>query len=106
MAKSASSTAAKPDKKTRKAARKAYGKGEKSFTAGKYEDALAGFKEADSLIPSLIAGKFDVMISSISITVQRNLTINFTQPYAFSGMSLLTNKKLTNGFALEDFDSA
>jgi polar amino acid transport system substrate-binding protein len=61
---------------------------------------------ADSLIPSLIAGKFDVMISSISITVQRNLTINFTQPYAFSGMSLLTNKKLTDGFVLEDFNSS
>jgi polar amino acid transport system substrate-binding protein len=59
---------------------------------------------ADSLIPSLIAGKFDVMISSISITVQRNLTINFTQPYAYSGMSLLSNKELTNGFALEEFN--
>jgi polar amino acid transport system substrate-binding protein len=61
---------------------------------------------ADSLIPSLIAGKFDVMISSISITVQRNLTINFTQPYAFSGMSLLANKKLSAGFSLEDFNSS
>ena len=59
----------------------------------------------DALIPSLIAGKFDVMISSISITVQRNLTIYFTQPYAFSGMSLLTNKKQTEGYSLEDFNS-
>jgi len=61
---------------------------------------------ADTLIPSLIAGKFDVMISSISITIPRNLTINFTQPYAYSGMSLLTNKKQTDGFALEDFNSS
>ncbi|MGI9262070.1 MAG: transporter substrate-binding domain-containing protein [Woeseiaceae bacterium] len=61
---------------------------------------------ADGLIPSLIAGKFDVMISSISITIPRNLTINFTQPYAFSGMSLLTNKTLTGGFELDDFDAS
>ena len=54
-------------------------------------DAEVVTTPADTLIPSLIAGKFDVMISSISITTQRNLTINFTQPYAFSGMSLLTN---------------
>ena len=60
---------------------------------------------ADTLIPSLIAGKFDVMISSISITTQRNLTINFTQPYAFSGMSLLTNRTQSEGFSLEDFNS-
>ncbi len=58
----------------------------------------------DGIIPALVAGKFDVIISGMSITPQRNLTINFSDPYAYSGMTLLANKALTDGFTLEDFN--
>ena len=38
----------------------------------------------DGIIPALIAGKFDVIIGGLSVRPQRNLTINFTIPYAHS----------------------
>ena len=46
------------------------------------------------IIPSLIAGKFDVIIGGMSVKPQRNLTINFTAPYAHSGMGIAANKNL------------
>ena len=60
----------------------------------------------DGIIPALVSGKFDVIISGMSITPQRNLTVNFSDPYAFSGMTIMANKKLTEGFALEDYNSS
>ena len=51
------------------------------------------------IIPALIAGKFDVIIGGMSVTPQRNLTINFTAPYAHSGMGIAANKKLASGLA-------
>lgn len=59
----------------------------------------------DGIIPALVAGKFDVIISGMTTTPQRNLTINFTDPYAFSGLTILANKKMTEGMALEDYNS-
>ena len=59
----------------------------------------------DGIIPALVSGKFDTIISGLSITPQRNLTVNFTEPYAFSGSTLLANRQLTEGFAIEDFNS-
>lgn len=59
----------------------------------------------DGIIPALLAGKFDVIISGMSITPQRNLTVNFTDAYAYSGMTILANRQLTEGFGLEDLDS-
>ncbi len=59
----------------------------------------------DGIIPALLASKFDVIISGMSITPQRNLTVNFTDPYAWSGMTILANRQLTEGFGLEDLDS-
>jgi len=41
-----------PDKKTRDAARKAYGEGEKAFAAGDFAAAYAGYAKANELIPS------------------------------------------------------
>ena len=46
------------------------------------------------IIPALIAGKFDVIIGGMSVKPQRNLTINFTTPYAHSGMGIAANKNL------------
>src|SRR5687768_9620377 len=41
-----------PDKKTKDAARKAYGEGEKAFTAGDFAGAYTGFAKANELVPS------------------------------------------------------
>ena len=49
----------------------------------------------DGIIPALIAGKFDVIISGMSVTAKRNLTVNFTRPYARTGYIVIANTKLT-----------
>ncbi len=59
----------------------------------------------DGIIPALVSGNFDVIISGMSVTAQRNLTVNFTDPYAFSGLAILANKSMTEGFTMEDFNS-
>ena len=60
----------------------------------------------DGIIPALVAGKFDVIISGMTTTPQRNLTINFTDPYAYSGLTILANTKMTEGMSIEDFNSS
>lgn len=60
----------------------------------------------DGIIPSLVGGKFDVIISGMTTTAQRNLTINFTNPYAYSGVTILANTKMTADFnAIEDYNN-
>ncbi|MCY4007456.1 MAG: transporter substrate-binding domain-containing protein [Rhodobacteraceae bacterium] len=59
----------------------------------------------DGIIPALVAGKFDVIISGMSVTAQRNLTVNFSEPYAYSGLAILANRQMTEGFTMEDFNS-
>lgn len=58
------------------------------------------------IIPALIAGKFDVIIGGMSITPQRNLTVNFTAPYAHSGQQMAANKALAAGFKVADFNAS
>ncbi len=48
----------------------------------------------DGIIPSLIAKKFDVIISGMYITAARNAQINFTIPYDKNGLDLVANKSL------------
>jgi polar amino acid transport system substrate-binding protein len=60
----------------------------------------------DGIIPQLVSGNFDVIISGMSITPARNLTVNFSSPYAFSGLTVLANTAMTEGFALEDYNNA
>ena len=61
----------------------------------------------DGIIPALVAGKFDVIISGMTTTPARNLTINFTDPYAYSGLTILANTKMTAGMStLEDYNSS
>ena len=60
----------------------------------------------DGIIPALVSGKFDVIISGMSITPARNLTVNFSDPYALSGMVILANKSKTEGFSEADYNSA
>lgn len=59
----------------------------------------------DGIIPALVAGNFDVIISGMSVTAQRNLTVNFTNPYAYSGLAILANKELTAGMSIGDLNS-
>ncbi|MCL6285436.1 transporter substrate-binding domain-containing protein [Ruegeria sp. 2012CJ41-6] len=59
----------------------------------------------DGIIPALVSSNFDVIISGMSVTAQRNLTINFTDPYAYSGLAILVNKELTDGMSRDDLNS-
>lgn len=59
------------------------------------------------IIPALLSGKFDVIIGSMGITPQRNLKVNFSIPYYYSGLELMANKELCQPFnptSLEDFN--
>lgn len=59
------------------------------------------------IIPALLAKKFDVIIGGMSITPQRNLTVNFTAPYAHSGQIMAANKKLAGTYLkMDDFNQA
>jgi polar amino acid transport system substrate-binding protein len=57
------------------------------------------------IIPALLTGKFDTIISGMGITAERALKVNFTSPYDYTGMSIVANKKLAAGFkSLDDFN--
>jgi polar amino acid transport system substrate-binding protein len=59
------------------------------------------------IIPALLAKKFDVIIGGMSITPQRNLTVNFTAPYAHSGQIMAANKRLAGNYTkMDDFNQA
>lgn len=59
------------------------------------------------IIPALLTGKFDVIIGGMGIMPQRNLKVNFSIPYDYSGMSIAAHKELAKGFSrLEDFNRA
>jgi polar amino acid transport system substrate-binding protein len=47
----------------------------------------------DGIIPSLITNKFDIIISGMTCTQERNLAVNFTDPYIVVGQAILLNKK-------------
>ncbi len=47
----------------------------------------------DGIIPSLITDKFDIIMSGMTITQERNLKINFANPYIIVGQTILINKK-------------
>lgn len=57
------------------------------------------------IIPALLTGKFDVIIGGMGILPKRALKVNFSQPYDFSGMSIVAHKEKAAGFStLEDFN--
>ena len=58
----------------------------------------------DGIIPALVSGNFDAIISGMSVTASRNLTINFTDPYAFSGLAVYSNIGMTQGMSRDDFN--
>lgn len=50
----------------------------------------------DGIIPSLITGKFDIIMSGMTTTQERNLKVNFANSYIVVGQTVLINKKLEN----------
>ena len=48
----------------------------------------------DAIIPSLIAGKYDVIIGGLTITEERAKTVDFTLPYEHSQVFALVNRKV------------
>jgi len=50
------------------------------------------------IIPSLLTGKFDVIIGGMSIRPDRNLKVNFSIPYDYAGQTLCASKSLAAGF--------
>ncbi len=56
------------------------------------------------IIPALIAGEFDIIMTGISLVPKRNLTINFSNPYNWGGIGMAANRKLTDGWKPEDFN--
>ena len=47
----------------------------------------------DGIIPSLITDKFDIIASGMTVTQERNLKVNFADPYIIVGQTILLNKK-------------
>lgn len=47
----------------------------------------------DGIIPALLTDKFDILMSGMTLTQQRNMSINFAQPYIVIGQSVLVSKK-------------
>jgi len=51
----------------------------------------------EGLIPSLLTGKFDLIVAGMTGTPQRALKINFTNPYDYSGMNVVVHKNFMDG---------
>lgn len=47
----------------------------------------------DGIIPALLTDKFDIIMSGMTVTQERNLKINFADPYIIVGQTILLNKK-------------
>ena len=57
------------------------------------------------IIPALLTGKFDIIIGGMGIQPARNLKVNFSNPYEFSGMSLVASiAAAPNLSSLNDFN--
>ncbi len=52
----------------------------------------------EKIIPALLNRKIDIIIAGITITPQRALKVNFSEPYDSSGIGLVTNIALTKNF--------
>ncbi len=47
----------------------------------------------DGIIPALVTEKIDIIISGMTVTQERNLKVNFADPYIIIGQTILLNKK-------------
>lgn len=53
----------------------------------------------EDILPALLKKNIDIIVAGMVITPQRVLKVNFSQPYADSGIGLATNMTLTKKFA-------
>lgn len=56
----------------------------------------------DGIIPALLTGKFDIIITGIGTNLKYNLSVNFSNPYNWLGQGMVANKKLTTAFKTND----
>ncbi|MCP4116406.1 MAG: transporter substrate-binding domain-containing protein [Desulfobacteraceae bacterium] len=57
------------------------------------------------IIPALLTGKFDIIIGGMGILPSRNLKVNFSNPYDYTGMSMAASTTMAKGFSgLEAFN--
>jgi len=54
--------------------------------------------EWKNIVPALLKRQVDIIVAGMVITPQRALKVNFSQPYASSGVGLVTNVALTKNF--------
>jgi len=47
----------------------------------------------DAIIAGLVTGKYDIIMSGMTITQQRNLKVNFADPYIVVGQTVVVNNK-------------
>ncbi len=47
----------------------------------------------DGIIPGLVTNKYDIIISGMTCNQERNLAINFSDPYIVVGQTILLNNK-------------
>ncbi len=47
----------------------------------------------DGIIPALVTGKLDIIVAGMTITQQRNLKVNFADPYIIVGQTIILNGK-------------
>jgi polar amino acid transport system substrate-binding protein len=53
--------------------------------------------EWSGIIPALLTGKFDMIIGGLGVTTERALKVNFSDPYEWSGIDVVVNKKMLPG---------
>ena len=58
----------------------------------------------DGIIPALLSGKFDVIITGMVHKPTRNLTVNFSKPYAYLNVGMAANKALADKDGLKSMD--
>ena len=51
----------------------------------------------DGIIAGLLAGKYDIIVSGMTITQKRNLKINFANPYISIGQTMLVRESAAKG---------
>ncbi len=51
----------------------------------------------DGIIPALLTDKFDVIMSGMTLTQERNMSINFASPYIQIGQSVIVSNKVIDG---------
>lgn len=50
----------------------------------------------DGIIPALLTGKCDMIMAGMTISGERNMQVNFPEPYLLIGQTVLINKKIAN----------